>query len=186
MTNPMVVPIRDLTIHPPVPTVPVRDLLEAAGRVVGGFRRQIPAAVGDELVQEAVLRYLKADGVREPRAFVRRVARHLAIDHLRRSREVAVAELPDVDSGWQHRTDTDLDVQRVIRILQRAPDAYRRTIEALVFQGRSVEDLVEDEVVARGEDPRDPACRARARDVVYKRRTRAYGWIRLTLRDDVG
>lgn len=151
--------------------------LHAAADTLARFRGRIPRPVLDEIAQEAALRSWSAAAVRDPRAFASRIARNLAIDWIRRAREVS---LGDWDGGasavWDPRLDARLDAQRIRTLLAIAPSAYRATLRALYLDEDTVEQLVE-----RTSPGADPRGRARARDLVYKRRGRALAWMRARL-----
>jgi hypothetical protein len=143
------------------------EVLRAARGELSRFVHQIPPQILDELAQEAVLRLWCAQGVHEPCAFVRTVARRLAISHLRRAREIPSAELPERVTSEDHLEDA-IDAGRARALLEGAPEPYRRVLEALVLEERTVDELV------RGEDG---AARRRARDLVYKHRARGLSWL---------
>jgi DNA-directed RNA polymerase specialized sigma24 family protein len=158
-------------------------LLEEAARTLSRFRHQIPACVQEELGQESVARVLAASSVLVPPAFVRRVARNLAIDWLRQRRQQEGHEDAELcpDRSWQQQVERHLEVERVRVALAEAPAPYRRLLEALVFDELDVEDLVAAELLERGQEPGDPQRWGLARDTVYKRRARALSWLRRRL-----
>jgi DNA-directed RNA polymerase specialized sigma24 family protein len=155
-------------------THPWPALLTTARRTLAGFH-QIPRPVRDELAQETLLRTLRLGDqpLDRPRAFVRRVARNLAVDWLRRRRESA---LPDTETGhdrWQARTDARLDAQRVLRLLDRSP-TYREVLSRCFLEELEVDDLVDAECAV--DEPRH-----RVRDRIYKRRARGLAQARSLL-----
>jgi DNA-directed RNA polymerase specialized sigma24 family protein len=160
----------------------VELLLEAAAAVLSRFRHQIPPCVQEELGQESVARVLTASEVLEPPAFVRRVARNLAIDWLRQQRQQGGGDIELVqDSAWQQRVEGRLELERVRAALDEAPGPYRALIEALVFEELELEQIITRELLERGQDPSDPGRWGLARDAVYKRRARALAWLRRRL-----
>jgi DNA-directed RNA polymerase specialized sigma24 family protein len=157
----------------------VRPLLRAARSALYSFRSQIAAAVLDELAQEAVTRGLGSAAVRQPQAFVRRVAHHLAVDQLRRQRREDLVDPEDLDGrddGWS-RVDAGLDLERVWGTVLSAPAGHRRMLLAIVEE-TPVDELVRQDAAFRGVDLRDLAERDRLRDAIYKRRDRAVLWLR--------
>lgn len=166
-------------ISPPA----IEDLLRSAVEVLYGFRHQIPAHVREELRQEAALRVLRADGVRDPARFVRSVTRHLAIDWLRRQREVPDSGCAEqaIDATWRHQPEERSSVRRLACVLQSAPEPYRDLLLGLFFEDLEIDDLVASELHHRGQRPDDPGARSTARDAIYKRRHRAFGWVRAQL-----
>jgi DNA-directed RNA polymerase specialized sigma24 family protein len=156
----------------------VELLLAEVAMVLSRFRHRIPECVRQELGQESVTRALAASAVRVPPAFVRRVARNLAIDWLRGQ----LGESEDSEllpgSDWQRQVEEHLDLERVRSALSSAPAPYRTLLEALVFEARDLEELISAEMLERGHDPGDPVSWGLARDAVYKRRTRALAWLR--------
>lgn len=157
----------------------VQELLRISAGALAAFRRRIPSAVLDELCQEAAVRTFQAEGVEDSGAFVYRVARRLGLDWLRRRRELAwdMQVERTGDARWQDAVECRLDIGRVQQALGEAPEAYRSLIEALYFRYLDLEDLIREELGTRGGE-RDYV---RARDVVYKRRNRAIGWLRRRL-----
>ena len=157
-------------------------LLEAAGLSLSRFKHQIPESVRDELCQESVLRMLTRSEVLDPLAFVRRVARHLAIDWLRRRYEVemydGIERMPGI--SWHEQVEEQIDLGRLRLALDAAPAPYREIVQALLFEGVELEELVQKELLDRGQEPSEQAW-ALARDAVYKRRSRALGWLRRKL-----
>ena len=155
------------------------ELLRTSAMALSWFRRRIPSMVLDELCQEAAIRTLQAVGVEDPAAFVHQVARRLAVDWLRRRREHSWDDQVERigDARWADGVEHRLDAKRVLSVLESAPPAYRALIEALYFRHLDLEDLVRDELASRDEQERP-----RVRDALYKRRTRALGWLRSRLR----
>lgn len=155
-----------------------QETRESVARSLRGFRHQIPSQVLEELAQEALLRTLDAPGVNDTRAFARRTGRHLAIDWLRKRREIGLPELPDpADRSWADRIDARIDTERALALLALAPRSYRTTVERLYVAGEEVDDLVRAEPGATD----GPEAWNRLRDVVYKRRQRGLGWVRRRL-----
>ncbi|MCB9684696.1 MAG: sigma-70 family RNA polymerase sigma factor [Alphaproteobacteria bacterium] len=140
---------------------PVDAVLQAARKSLLPFRRTIPSEVREELCQETVLRVLDASQVRHPSAFAWQVARRLAIDHVRRGQRQEAFPEP-VDGTFADRVERALDAKRVMRrVLHLAPSHGRFLAEHYLGE-RDVDELV-------GET----AHRGRARDALYKRRSRA-------------
>jgi DNA-directed RNA polymerase specialized sigma24 family protein len=146
---------------------------QAASRSVRRFR-SVPAVVQEELAQEAVLRTLIGPAVRHPAAFAGQVARRLAIDWLRRPREVELGLTEHPDPGSLER---ELEARSVVSLLARelrsAPARHREVIRAVASEVTVDEQLAHHRV--RGSEL------GRARDVLYKRRRRALGWLRARL-----
>ncbi|MEQ1502521.1 MAG: hypothetical protein ABMB14_09825 [Myxococcota bacterium] len=159
----------------------LRDLLRISGATLSSFRFQIPSAVLEELQQEAVFRVLHAEAVRTAPGLVRRIARNLAIDFLRRRREVPLDLDGPEDRPWFRPLDQILDARRVFDAVAAAPAPYREVLHALLVDELDLDDLVELEVTRRGLAPDDHAGRATARDALYKRRARAMAWVRRAL-----
>lgn len=155
-----------------LPWSPVQLRMSAAKELLG-FRSRLSAEAREDLAQEAMVRLLAARGVVNPVGYVRRVARNLAIDQLRRSREIPVDTLPE--RAVAPLSGAALDGPRLVALVARAPAAHRRVLEALLV-GRTVDELVQAELAERSDGATDPAARARARDAVYKRRARALAW----------
>ena len=155
-------------------------LLGAAAAALSAFRH-IPGSVRAELGQEAVTRYLDSSHVRDPRPFVRRVARNLAIDWVRKSRYEQPCAEPwssfSDGARWQHQIDAHLDVSRAAHVLQGAPRNYQELADALFFQGLELEELVDHELSARGVSRADTKAMTLVRDALYKRRSRTVSWI---------
>jgi DNA-directed RNA polymerase specialized sigma24 family protein len=146
-------------------------------KVVGGFHK-IPATVREELAMEAVARTLEAVEARKPVSFACRVARNLAVDWLRRRREVSL----EVEvAGPPPSTLRRLDAERAVQLLERAPEAYQRTLAHLYLWEGEVDELIRCEVGER-EEIGDTRWR-RARDLVYKRRARGLRWLRARLEE---
>ena len=149
-------------------------LLPAARATLAGFH-QLPRAVRDELAQESVLRVLGVEHVDAPVALTRRIARNLAIDWLRRRREERLPEVALGSDRWQARTDARLDAQRVLRVLDAAPSAYRDVVRRCFLEEEDVETLIDEELLP-GE------VRHRVQDRIYKRRSRGLAWARRHLK----
>jgi DNA-directed RNA polymerase specialized sigma24 family protein len=146
-------------------------------RAVQRFHSQIPVEVREELAMEAVTRTLEARQMRSPPGFARRVARNLAIDWLRARREVLVErELAD---PREPSVIAQLDAERAVSLLARAPRSYRTTLQALFLAEIEVDDLVASECGEREE--LTEAAWGQARDRVYKRRARGLRWLRTHL-----
>jgi hypothetical protein len=164
-----------VTTYPP-PSGPdgVRSLLRIARSAVRSFSPQVGEAVLDEVAQEAVARWWRdAGSVERPAGFVSEVARRLAVDQVRRARrEVGWMADPAIDA-WA-RVDARLDLERARRILALAPARHRRILGALWFEDAGFDELVEREV-------QGGRSREKARDALYKQRTRAKRWIRIRL-----
>lgn len=158
------------------------QLLQAAALSLSRFKHQIPESVRDELRQESVLRMLTRGEVLDPLAFVRRVARHLAIDWLRRRYEVEMHDGIERMTAvcWHEQAEEQIDLGRLRQILASAPAPYREIVQALLFDGVELEELVHKELLDRGQ-PRTEETWALARDAVYKRRSRALSWLRRAL-----
>ncbi|MCA9491768.1 MAG: hypothetical protein KC621_17675 [Myxococcales bacterium] len=108
-----------------------------------------------------MLRVLDAHQVRHPSAFAWQVARRLAIDHVRRNRREGTLPEP-VDGAFCDRLDRTLDARRVMHTVLRAAPGYGRLLAEHYLGERDV-----DELIGATHD------RGRARDALYKRRTRA-------------
>jgi len=139
-----------------------------------GFR-QIPPSVRDELAQEALTRVwcMEAE-VQAPMALLRRVAHNLAIDWLRRRREEALPERERGSGRWLRQTHARLDVQRVARLMEQAPVAYRDIVQRCFLDEEDVASLI-------AEEQRPGEARHRVQDRIYKRRARGLAWVRLRL-----
>jgi DNA-directed RNA polymerase specialized sigma24 family protein len=146
----------------------------AAWRAVVRFR-QLDGSVQEDLVQETLARWLVSDGVHNPRAWVQRVARHLAIDHLRATRKFADEGVEFAPFECDHVSR--IDGARALRLAARAPAKLRETLLLLFARGYEVDDLVER---SRPADDSD-VLRGRRRDLCYKRRKRGLAWVRRQL-----
>ena len=145
------------------------DWPQLRSQISSSLRRfNLSMAVREEIVQESILRFLDQPDVRTPHAWMICVARHLALDGLRRQREVPLLDHDGGCSTWERRVDARLDAARVIQTMNRAPSAYRELIQRHYLQDISVDELVADE----------PGDVAHARDRVYKRRARGLAWAR--------
>src|SRR5262245_17164806 len=132
-------------------------LLREAAMVLSRFRRQIPDCVQEELGQESVVRVLMARSVSVPLAFVRRVARNLAVDWLRQHRQQESHRGTELrpDRSWQQQVEQQLEVERVRAALSAAPETYRVLLEATFFEEQDLENFISAELLGRGgaDDP---------------------------------
>ena len=138
---------------------------------------RIPEEVRQEHVQEAWCRVLSRPGVRQPERYRVRVEHHLAVDYVRRRRRwlpLDDAPLPQVDAA----AEVALDLIRVHRALEEAPPGYRELVVRHYLLGEALESLASDAV---GERERSASAWWRARDRLYKRRSRAIQWLRRRL-----
>lgn len=161
--------------------VEVQGLLVEAGLALHRYREAIPPEVREEMAQEATLRTLARPGVDTPAAFVRTVARHLALDHLRleRLRRAAhpdeLAPSRDPLAAWER-----VDVVTLLRVLDRAPEHYRAVLLEWVDEDRPAL-FNRSGHLGRPQLWADPLERDRA----YKMRERALLWVRRALRLEV-
>lgn len=141
--------------------------------------RSVPVCVRQELEQEARLRTLCAQGVECPEAFARRVARNLAIDWLRRSRMVGLDDALQATHPALRAAPREhgFDLERLREVLRKAPQRHREVLARLYLQEDPVDALVAESLGASRDDVGEAAW-GRARDAVYKRRTRALRWVR--------
>lgn len=148
----------------------------SATRAVAGFRA-IPAAVREELAQEATLRTLAQPGVAHPRAFARQVARRLAIDWHRRGAElVALPAEPPAPGCPIARLEARSALRALARCALDAPRRHHEVLSAFGFDQSSMDEVVRD--ASSGPPGDDPH---RRRDRWYKRRRRALSWFRARL-----
>lgn len=146
----------------------------AAHAVLSRFH-QIPESVREDLVQDALIRALEADEIAHPRAYLCRIVTNLAVDWLRRRREIPRPHPYSTTPchAWQAEVEERLVRHSILRLLLEAPPSYRSFLEQ-ALRGEELEAMV-----ARGcGDEADDKARARARDALYKRRRRALAWLR--------
>lgn len=136
--------------------------------------RTIPEPVREELAQEAVMRVWAAEGVVAPRAMACRVGHNLAIDWLRRRREVHGLPIDPGTDQWQRQVEARIDAARAVALLAHAPGPQREVVRRCFLQDADIDTLV-DEAVTEGE------ARHRVRDRLYKRRARGLAWTRRAL-----
>jgi hypothetical protein len=132
----------------------------------------IPPCVLDDLRQEAWIRTFTASDVRHPRAYERRVLRHLAADWLRRQREAPDDPDRHATCPWS-AVDARLDLEAA---LARAPARYRQLAIRHYLRGEPLDALIEE--AAGG--PRHAVGEQvwqRSRDATYKRRLRSLAWL---------
>lgn len=128
----------------------------AASRALRRFRG-LPAAVRQELAQEAALRTWAARDVRDWAAFARQVARHLATDCLRRERPSAGLDVELEEAvPFARRLEARSQLRRLAWALRRSH--HWPTVWAFAWEERTVAELT-----AGGD----------TRDLWYKRRRRA-------------
>ncbi|MDP2308281.1 MAG: sigma factor [Pseudomonadota bacterium] len=130
--------------------LPVSDLRALRASLVSAVRRTCPAqlaADADDIVQEAMLRVLRADAVVVNQRYLHRVATCATIDALRRRRsarlELAGDAVPETRAGAADPAGILADRQLGLAIrdcLAEQPDERRRTIE-LYLLGHTVPEL---------------------------------------------
>lgn len=103
-------------------------------------------AAADDVVQEAFLRAWKAfDTLRDPghvKTWLYTLARHAAIDWLRREKRHRMEEL-NVDVAAPARRETDDRVEKVMRIVDGLREDYRRLVLLRFADGLSYAEIAE-------------------------------------------
>jgi RNA polymerase sigma-70 factor (ECF subfamily) len=120
------------------------ELYEGFARMVHGLLlARVPRADVDDLVQDVFLSAMqRLTTLRDPQAFggwLAAIARHRAIDHLRRAPRTTpvVGDVPD--RGSDHA-----EAMAVMAVIRNLPDAYRETLTL-----RLVEGMTGPEIAAR-------------------------------------
>lgn len=125
-----------------------RQLVDYAASIVGDRAR------GEDIVQEAFIRFGKAEAVRdidEPVGYLRRIVRNLAFDWLRRhAGEVRLFESgAAVEETAEDRPspEDELAQREQLRLLSQAlaelPDRTRRALEMHRFEGLKLREIAE-------------------------------------------
>jgi DNA-directed RNA polymerase specialized sigma24 family protein len=170
-----------VTARPVLPVEPQRVY-----RYVGAVLwRLFPTSCREEredVMQEVLLRLLtRSSACDNALAYAAAMARNMMIDErrtvsMRRRAEHALALMGRRTVGMG-AADAALDLQRSLAWIERAPPLYREVIRRLVIEGDSIEDLIEELLASRGQEPADRAAWELARDTLYKRRLRAFQWM---------
>jgi RNA polymerase sigma-70 factor, ECF subfamily len=106
---------------------------------------RVPAADVDDLTQEVFLQaWRQLRSLREPSAFggwLRRIALHQSVDHLRRGRYME--ELDSYTAGLSALSPDDADAQLLLAEVRSLPEAYRETLILRFVEGFTGPEIAE-------------------------------------------
>lgn len=108
-------------------------------------------ASAEDVVQEAWLRFAAAQGaIAQPAAYLYRIVRNLALDHVRRDRTDATGDddswldsVADQAPGPEAHAVSRNELQRVGEALERLPERTRRVFELYRLQGYTLQQVAD-------------------------------------------